>query len=408
VLDLLEGGGTMALQIVIDEFVCALDKFAGAGKKGAHFRSVGGWPAPGEHVLDRLIFEKLNGRQVGIHGEARGAFRLKQTLVQNSGCKLGTMQKFVAFVIAWLVLSSAVLSSSQDTDRNIIAKASALFQSGKIKQAEAVLRAASSANPDSAPLHEALGQLLLTEHNYENAVDELALAAQKEPDSREYNFLLAEALIGWKHYGVAAKFLNAVRPKFGTDPQFHYDLGLAYYNSNKITKSQAEFAEALRGAPNFDRAEFMLAACMASSGNSPQAIEMLRKLVKAHPKNAIYWTTLGQILGEAGGDNMREAVRAVRQALVLAPKDENTKFIAATVFTEARDFASARPLLEGLEKADPNVLAVHVLLARVYAHSGERELTRKETQIANELEKKTASKDALVPPEQQSSGPEQR
>lgn len=57
-----------------------------AGKKSAHFRSVGGGPVPGEHVLDRLIFEKLNGRQVGIHGEVGGS---KCHLAVNRGIPVG-------------------------------------------------------------------------------------------------------------------------------------------------------------------------------------------------------------------------------------------------------------------------------------------------------------------------------
>src|SRR6185369_7353339 len=121
------------------------------------------------------------------------------------------------------------------------AQAAKLFQAGKVKQAEAVLRSASAANPDSASLHAALGQILIKGHDYEGAVQELGVATQLNPDSADYNLSLSEALIGWKHYGVAIEFLNAVRPKFGNEPQFHYDLGLAHYNMNKMSEAQKEF-----------------------------------------------------------------------------------------------------------------------------------------------------------------------
>jgi predicted Zn-dependent protease len=289
-----------------------------------------------------------------------------------------------------------------------VAKGSALFRAGKVKQAEALLRSASAADPNSATLHGALGELLLKEHNYEDSVQELGLATQQDPESPEYSLLLSEALIGWKHYGVAVEFLNAVRPKFGKEPQFHYDLGLAYYNMNKMNKAQGESQEALRLAPNLERAQFLLAACLASTGDSTKATDILHKLVNEHPSNVIYWATLGQVLGPTGGEGSAEAVRAVRHALSLAPRDPHTQYVAATVFVQTGNFADARPLLEHLEKVDPKVLAVHVQLARVYSRMGQQELARKETVIANELQKQSASDNHPPSSEQQGGGAEQR
>ncbi len=304
---------------------------------------------------------------------------------------MGAMAKFLAPLVLLLTLLSPVLSLAGTADQAAIAKSSALIKAGKTEQAETVLRSASAANPNSAPLHGALGELLLKEHKYEESVREFGLAAQQDPDSREYNFLLSEALIGWKHYGVAIDFLNAVRSKFGNEPQFHYDLGLAYYNMNKMNEAQKEFQESVHLAPGFDRAEFMLAACLATTGETGKAIEIFRKLTKEHPKTAAYWMVLGQLLGKTGGTNGQEAVHAVQKALSLTPNDPHTQFVAATVFVQTEDFASARPLLEHVEKVNPDVLEVHVQLARVYARLGQRDLARKETQIANRLQKQRAA-----------------
>ena len=128
-----------------------------------------------------------------------------------------------------------------------------------------------------------------------------------------------------------------MRPKFGKIPEFHYDLGLAHYNMNKMSEAQGELQEALRLAPDSERTQFLLAACLASTGDSTKALDMLHKLVKEHPSNSMYWATLGQILGPMGGENSAEAVKVVHHALAVAPHDPHTQYVAATVFVQTGD-----------------------------------------------------------------------
>ena len=273
------------------------------------------------------------------------------------------------------------------TADDAISEASALLRAGKVRQAETVLRSAATAYPDSAPVHGALGRLLFNGQNYKDAVQELNLAEQLAPDSREYNMLLAAALLGSKRYGVALNFLHIVQPRFEQYPEFHYSLGLAYYNLAQFTKAKDEFEEALRLDPNLDRAQFLLANCVASEGDFSKAADILRRLIGTHPKNVIYWTTLGDVLRQAGPENRPEALRACHRALALKPGDPHTQFVLATILLDAGDFAGARQLLERLEKLSPNELEAHVALARVYARMGHPELARKEKEIVNSLQK---------------------
>ena len=273
------------------------------------------------------------------------------------------------------------------TADDAISEASALLSAGKVRQAETVLRSAATAYPDSAPVHGALGRLLFNGQNYKDAVQELNLAEQLAPDSREYNMLLAAALLGSKRYGVALNFLHIVQPRFEQYPEFHYSLGLAYYNLAQFTKAKDEFEEALRLDPNLDRAQFLLANCVASEGDFSKAADILRRLIGMHPKNVIYWTTLGDVLRQAGPENRPEALRACHRALALKPGDPHTQFVLATILLDAGDFAGARQLLERLEKLSPNELEAHVALARVYARMGHPELARQEKEIVDKLQK---------------------
>lgn len=280
----------------------------------------------------------------------------------------------------------------------VLSQEAALEKAGKIGAAEALLQKASAASPDSAKLHGALGQLLFKEHKYEASAMELGQAAQQNPVSREYNLGAAEALIGWQRYVIAVDFLKAIQPRFGQDPQFHYDFALAYYYESNLNAARAELETAVRLSPTYDRAQFLLASCLLVSGETARALDIFRTLVKEHPNNAFYWATLGEKAGhiDAGG-NEEESLHAVHRALALAPNDGYVQFVAATVFAETGQYKNARPLLEHLEKVAPKELQPHALLVRVYARLGERDLAQKETAIVDQLQKEAAAPQSAPP-----------
>jgi predicted Zn-dependent protease len=304
-----------------------------------------------------------------------------------------TMAKFAAILCILLSLAPPVLGSSQSqsSEQNAMAQASALVGAGKKKQAVSVLRAATEAHPDSEALHAALGRLLFKQQQYEDAVQQLGLALEIRPDSRENSLLLSEALIGWGHFGVAVDFLQAVQPKFGSYPEFHYDLGLAYYSENKLKDAKPEFAEAVRLAPKLDRAQYLLAACIASEGDYGKAVEMFRQLVKDHPGNPTYWATFAQMLTQLGSENLPEALRACGRARALKPRDPHVQYVTATVLMKSGDFAGARPLFEHLVSLNPKELSAHIALAQIYGRLGEPELARRETQVVARIEKEKTS-----------------
>src|SRR5262249_40591069 len=135
-----------------------------------------------------------------------------------------TVSRFIALQTVLLTFALHLMCSAQTTNRDVITQASALVEAGKLEQAEALLRSALAADPHSAPLHGALGELLFKEHKYEDSTMELRQAAHEDPESPEYNLMAAAALIGWKRYVEAVDFLRAVQPRFGNHPQFHYFL----------------------------------------------------------------------------------------------------------------------------------------------------------------------------------------
>lgn len=269
------------------------------------------------------------------------------------------------------------------------------MKAGKLKQAEALLQTASQANPNSSDLHALLGEVLFKEQKYEDSVQELGLAAQANPESLNYAVLLSEALIGWQHFGVAVDYLNAVKPKFDRHAEFHYVLALSLYSENNLKDAKPELERALRLKPGLAQASYLLGGCVASEGDYSQAERIFSALTKQHPTNATYWTALAQVLPKENKNT--EAVRAAKRALSLAPTNAHVQYVAATVLMESGNYSDAIPMFEKLERRNRNVIAVHVALARLYAHQGRRELAHQEAELAQQLQEKNRAQPGEKP-----------
>lgn len=267
----------------------------------------------------------------------------------------------------------------------------------KLRRAETVQRSALAANPASPELHGALGQTLLREGKYEEAVEELGVAAQQLPDSAVYNFGLAEALLGWQHFGVAEQFLRAIQARFDSYAEFHYALGLADYNLNKLRDAEGEFREAVKLDPKHERAKLLLAASRARNGDLSGAASSLQVLAKNHPNEAPYWLSLAEVLEQMDANSWPEALRASRHALALKPGDPAIQFRTAVILLKMRNYAAARPLLEHVVKLAPNNSQAHIALASTYSHLGDQASAHKESEIVARLAKQEPEHPNTVP-----------
>jgi protein O-GlcNAc transferase len=263
-------------------------------------------------------------------------------------------------------------------------RAGGLISSNHLLEAEQLLRHALAKQPNSAKLHAELGNLLLSEKKYSDAVEEIGQAAQLEPDNAEYTIRLADTLVAWGHYHVARDLLKSVNGKFASLPEYHHTLGMTYFALKDFDRATAEFERAVSRAPNTDSAYFLLGNSYAAKGDFKRAASALRKALTLNPRRADYYVALGKVLSEIP-DHASEAAGFYQKALAVRPGYVPAQYYLAVAYTRRADLKQAQTLLENITERHPEALKAHILLARVYARLGRREDAKRETTVVRQL-----------------------
>ena len=260
-----------------------------------------------------------------------------------------------------------------------------LIKSGRLPEAEQILRAAIEAGQDTAEAHGELGYLLYQGGRFHEAVPELGRAVQLDPALANYSMKLAGAILGERRYSVALEFLTRVRARFKDLPEFQYNLGLCHYGIGDYARAAGAFRRALELAPDMHLAHFFMGNTYAAGRQLEKAIQEYRVALKLNPENAGYCFALGKVLGRMGPEFDPEAIRWLTKALQLKPGDVPSEFELGRVCERTGNLACARPLLEDVVARYPDELSSHVVLSRIYVKLNLPERAARERQQARHI-----------------------
>lgn len=264
--------------------------------------------------------------------------------------------------------------------------AAVLAGDGASGAAELVLADATLRYDDSAEVQAGLGKLLLDRGQYEDAVLHLGKAAQLQPDKPGYAIGLAEALLRWKHYTPALQFLEAVRPKFGTLPDFRYELGLVLYAMSRYPQALAEFEALVKERPRADSAWFSLGNTWLAMGTLEAAEKAYRTAITLNPRDSRYYAALGVLLRSSEADRLTEAAEVLHKALALDPSDYMSMKELALCEERQGRLEQASALLQQVVLRQPDFKAAHVGLARISYKLHRNADGDREKQIVTQLE----------------------
>ena len=247
-----------------------------------------------------------------------------------------------------------------------------LVASGRMDEAEKLLREALRKNPNSAEAHAQLGMLHYQLKRYPQAIEELGRAVQLDETNPEYALSLVDVLLAARRFPVAAEFLTAVKARFETLPAYQYNLGLAYYGARNFATALQHFREALRLKPKLDLARYFEGNCLAAIGDLEGAQRAYRAALEVAARKPDYLFALGKTLSLSGPEHDAETISLLEKALAIKPEHSPSKLYLALAFERSNRLAEARDLLEAVARAHPDQIESYVALARIYYRLKER------------------------------------
>jgi tetratricopeptide (TPR) repeat protein len=240
--------------------------------------------------------------------------------------------------------------------------------------------------PELAEAHAGLGWLFLEQGRYEEAARELGRAAQLAPASAAYSMQLAEVLLKWQNYPTALAFLRAVRNRFGNLPDYQYKLAWAHYGLHQVPEAAAVLERLIAQHEGLDLPHYSLGNCYLALSRLREAERQYRLAIQLSPKRGSYYTALGQALRLEGEDKVDEAIMSLHKALRLSPGDSHGEIQLALCYEAKRNFRQSQQILQHIVERQPDLVAAHRVLARVYYQEGFKPQGDRESAVVARLD----------------------
>lgn len=210
------------------------------------------------------------------------------------------------------------MTETSDPVDAVLQQALERYQSGRLSDAEALVRDVLARDPGRAAAHHFLGVLALADGRLDMAIECIRRAIALRPDEAQCHGNLGSALLASGRVSEAeASYREAVR--LAPDmPQMHYNLGTVLAQLGRPGEAVACFRTALSLQPDFPAAQFNLGNALRDAGQSDDAVAAYRATLILQPESAEAHYNLGNVLVELG--RLTEAEAAYRAALQLQPQ----------------------------------------------------------------------------------------
>lgn len=162
-----------------------------------------------------------------------------------------------------------------------------------------------------------------------------------------------------------------------TDSDARQTLALLYVNSNKLDKALVQFEFLLEQAGDeLDQEVMKISFLLSKQPGKAQAIEVMGRLQRRYPGNAVILFGRGHLAFQAG---MMEAARAdVEQALKLQPDLHDARALLARIRMSLGDAPAAVALMKRVLDDNPDSRQYHIAYARLLTEAKEYKAARRQ------------------------------
>lgn len=327
-------------------------------------------------------------------------------------------------------LSAAVsqaASSSTDDPSRLTADALTRMEQGDNAAARQILNRALSLSPNHPAANNTLGQLLLTQHRYPEAMDrfETVLAINlHDPQAREGELAAATRLAldtrNSGHPDAAFVCLQHAREHLPDDPTLLLDLGIQAEQVRQLPIAQEALEAALKLKPADPATLYALSRVELDREHFADSERHLRAYLATHPDDATAHFGLGHLLQMQ--QRIDEAKAEFQRSVDLQPVQTESYYqlgqialdagqpeTAAPLFARTlardphhggaltgvgimayrrKDFAAARQQLAAATESSPDYPPAHYYLGLTLARLGEKSDSERELKLATELSRK--------------------
>ena len=198
-----------------------------------------------------------------------------------------------------------VLVLDPHSSEAVIGLTNIYMKSGRVAEAEPLLRQLATDRPDDAGLHLQLGRVLAAQGKKAEAIPEIQAALKLSPNDSEAQRDLAELQTQSANLPDAEKTYRDLLKSSPNDAELHHSLGEILLKQRHFPEAEQEFRAAIKLKPDFGAAYGSLAIAASENQNYPLAIKAMEVRDKLLPPTAV-----GYFLRATAYDHLRDFKQA--------------------------------------------------------------------------------------------------
>ncbi len=283
------------------------------------------------------------------------------------------------------MLSLAVEASGRSPETSL-SYANYLAGEGRNNHAESVLIEALSVRPNHVPMLVRLGQIYIAEQNW-NRVQGIIDALQTLGDdaSQQANALTAGLMSAQGRQDALLDFLENL-PDAGGHADYTAEIAIirTHVRDNNLEAALEYLDRSLAEAPQDPVLQFLQASILAGAGETEQAANIYRALLKEQPQAERIWIAL-HLLYKNNGE-LAKADQTLEDALNALPDSSNLKWMQAIALEIRGDIDGAIAIYEDLyELNSASPVIANNLASLLSTHLDDNESLERAYRIARRL-----------------------
>ena len=204
-----------------------------------------------------------------------------------------------------------------------------LADRGWLDEAMREFKKAIELDPDSAHAHDNLATVLTEKGDFFEALQRYLKAATVDPENPSAYHYLATFLLAHGNELAISLYRKAIdmEPEF---PEAHLSLAMALAEREQLDEAINELEIAREQAPDDELIQHELAGCLMDVERYPEAIGILKQIVKEYPEHVEAYVDLGMAYTRQGF--FAEAESILNQALEIDAHDFSAHYQLASLY----------------------------------------------------------------------------